>query len=149
MSMSLPIVTLVWWAVMARVWPMRRTLEAQMTPYSRSICFALNRANRFIHIPMEIKNETCLARSQSSSIMLPSIQFILVNFHSHPEFSWIPLPVFKSERTFMQKMFVELCAWFRPDHAKTSFNLILSYFFLNERSRGLCVFLAGKTGSSM
>ena len=45
--------------------------------------------------------------------------------------SWIPLPVFEFERTFMQKMFVELCAWFRPEHAKTSFNLILSYFFLN------------------
>ena len=43
------------------------------------------------------------------------------------------------ERAFVQKMFVELCASFRPEHAKTIFSLILSYFFLNERSCDLGV----------
>ena len=58
--------------------------------------------------------------------------------------SWIPLPVFEFERTFIQKMFVKLCAWFGPDHAKTIFKHF-ELFFSNERSRGLGVFLAGKT----
>ena len=61
---------------------------------------------------------------------------------------WIPLPVFEFESTFIQKMFVELCAWFGPEHAKTIFKHF-ELFFSNERSRGLGVFLAGKTGSSM
>ena len=44
-------------------------------------------------------------------------------------YNWIPLPVFMFERTFMQKMFVKLCAWFGPENTKPCFKH-LELFFL-------------------
>ena len=41
------------------------------------------RANGLTHIPKQIKNDTCWARSWSSTVWRPSIQFILVSFLSH------------------------------------------------------------------
>ena len=47
------------------------------------------------------------------------------------------------QRTFMRKMLVKLCAWFRPENAKTCFKH-LEFFFSNERSHGLGVFFCRK-----
>ena len=46
--------------------------------------------------------------------------------------NWIPLPLFMSERTFMQKMFVKLRAWFGPEHAKTSCKHLRSWVIFSR-----------------
>ena len=60
--------------------------------------------------------------------------------------TWIPLPVFMFEKTFMSKMFVKLCAWFGPQHAKTICKHLRSWVIFSRMKEAVAFIATASKG---